>query len=536
MARDLLLTNKLEEARACVALHKESSIYAAMAFCNIGFMQAIMTFDREHIAQSISEIDVALQVIDRSRRKDGMISYLISYVKNRDFTLFTDTERHAELLYAEILLVRSVLTFAEDAESLVSFVKGAFKIKTCHSLYKELYSSLSLCESQGSNMESIFSREIVGGIKMGYGAFLLGLSLLPPKILRLLEFVGLQGDKTLGFELVKEAERMDVMRSFVAAYGLLNFETIILQFIKPEEYDVKIVSDILTKYLDRYPGSVTFTFFKGRKSVISGDLLGAIQLFSQCEAIPLDWIQVYHLCYWEKMWCHAMLLQWDEAAEFSHKLFEESKWSKTLFGYQYVAFKFMADPSSSDIQEAAEKVPKYQLRIGGKHLHIEKFAIRKARSFLANKKFLCLPGLELMYIWRFIPMISKVNKEKLVALIEGCLDEIETMTPYHTPHPLDDWFLCHLLMGVLVAELGDSPRALQILRTALQSEDSVQVDHFYIPYAHFEIGILYSKDGEFAQAKAHLRYAKDFSSKVKSYSLENRLLFRIHSALSSLPN
>ena len=70
-------------------------------------------------------------------------------------------------------------------------------------------------------MESIFSREIVGGIKMGYGAFLLGLSLLPPKILRLLEFVGLQGDKTLGFELVKEAERMDVMRSFVAAYGLL---------------------------------------------------------------------------------------------------------------------------------------------------------------------------------------------------------------------------------------------------------------------------------------------------------------------------
>ena len=42
-----------------------------------------------------------------------------------------------------------------------------------------------------------------------------------------------------------------------------NFETIILQFIKPEEYDVKIVSDILTKYLDRYPGSVTFTFFKG---------------------------------------------------------------------------------------------------------------------------------------------------------------------------------------------------------------------------------------------------------------------------------
>ena len=56
---------------------------------------------------------------------------------------------------------------------------------------------------------------------MGWGAFLLGLSLLPPKILRLLEFVGLQGDKTLGHSLVVEAEKMDILRSFVAANGLL---------------------------------------------------------------------------------------------------------------------------------------------------------------------------------------------------------------------------------------------------------------------------------------------------------------------------
>ena len=56
---------------------------------------------------------------------------------------------------------------------------------------------------------------------MGWGAFILGLSLLPPKILRLLEFVGLQGDKMLGHNLVVEAEKMDVLRSFVAAAGLL---------------------------------------------------------------------------------------------------------------------------------------------------------------------------------------------------------------------------------------------------------------------------------------------------------------------------
>ena len=54
---------------------------------------------------------------------------------------------------------------------------------------------------------------------------------------------------------------------------------------------------------------------------------------------------------------------------------------------------------------------------GGKHLHIEKFAIRKARSFLRNDKFLCLPGLELLYIWRFIPLMSKESQQKLVKTI-----------------------------------------------------------------------------------------------------------------------
>ena len=54
---------------------------------------------------------------------------------------------------------------------------------------------------------------------------------------------------------------------------------------------------------------------------------------------------------------------------------------------------------------------------GGKHLHIEKFAIRKARSFLANDKFLCLPGIELLYIWRFIPLMGKEQQEKLVQML-----------------------------------------------------------------------------------------------------------------------
>lgn len=48
----------------------------------------------------------------------------------------------------------------------------------------------------------------------------------------------------------------------------------------------------------------------------------------------------------------------------SQKLFKESKWSRTLFGYQYLAFKFMSDSESADLEQTATVVPKYQLKIG----------------------------------------------------------------------------------------------------------------------------------------------------------------------------
>lgn len=42
---------------------------------------------------------------------------------------------HAELCYAESLLLKSMLTFIED-ESLVNFIKGGIKIRSCFNSYK----------------------------------------------------------------------------------------------------------------------------------------------------------------------------------------------------------------------------------------------------------------------------------------------------------------------------------------------------------------------------------------------------------------
>lgn len=48
---------------------------------------------------------------------------------------FTVEEIHAELCYAECLLLRALLSFVQD-ENLLSFVKGGLKIRECYKIYK----------------------------------------------------------------------------------------------------------------------------------------------------------------------------------------------------------------------------------------------------------------------------------------------------------------------------------------------------------------------------------------------------------------
>lgn len=64
------------------------------------------------------------------------------YCSNGYYVFFTldmcsilPEEIHAELCYAECLLLRAVLTFMED-ETLISFLKGGMKIRACYQSYK----------------------------------------------------------------------------------------------------------------------------------------------------------------------------------------------------------------------------------------------------------------------------------------------------------------------------------------------------------------------------------------------------------------
>ena len=93
----------------------------------------------------------------------------------------------------------------------------------CH-LLKKLKSSPSISENSTDSTESD-SRELnqavlerlLGAVSFGYGCFQLGLSLIPPKILKIIEFLGFEGDRGEGLGALKCASESTDMKASVAS-------------------------------------------------------------------------------------------------------------------------------------------------------------------------------------------------------------------------------------------------------------------------------------------------------------------------------
>ena len=75
-------------------------------------------------------------IIIRFRKKSsGLAESLGKMVRRADYDSYTELELHAELVYAECLLLKAMLTVCED-ETLVSFVKAGLKVRQCYISFK----------------------------------------------------------------------------------------------------------------------------------------------------------------------------------------------------------------------------------------------------------------------------------------------------------------------------------------------------------------------------------------------------------------
>uniref|UniRef100_A0A671SIZ2 Tetratricopeptide repeat protein 39B n=1 Tax=Sinocyclocheilus anshuiensis TaxID=1608454 RepID=A0A671SIZ2_9TELE len=508
MALNLALNNKFSEALDLLRPWSKDSMYHALGYSSILVMQATMTFEHKDIQAGMTTIKEALQTCQRFRKRNSVVGSISILTR---VCVFVE-EMHAEICYAECLLQKATLTFIQD-ENMISFIKGGIKIRTSYQIYKDCQSLSNMSQGVGGDSEAF--RQFEGGVKLGIGSFNLMLSLLPARILRLLEFIGFSGNREFGLSQLRDGAGSHSLRSILCVLTLLLYHTYVCLILGTGEGNLVEAEALLEPYIERFPR--------------------ALVKFQECISAQQQWRQIHHLCYWELMWCHSFQQQWREAYRYADLLCRESRWSKAIYMYQKAAILSMMSEeelktTGEDVVELFRQVEGLKQRLAGKSIPTEKFAIRKSRRYSsATPVKLVIPALEMMYVWNGFTIVGKRadTTESLLITIERAEEQLRNDPNPSEFHP-DDQCLVQMLKGLCLKYLG---RLLQAELCFTQVEKLIRYDHYLIPFTLYELGLLYKQQGNYVKAT---RFIEDAKLNYKDYSMESRLHFRIHAALSSL--
>ncbi|KAL2079372.1 hypothetical protein ACEWY4_025116 [Coilia grayii] len=533
MALNLVLNNKFSEALDLLKPWAKDSMYHALGYSSILVMQAAMTFEHRDIQAAMTTIKEALHTCQKFRKKSSMVGSLSSLVTKQASENLKEEEMHAEICYAECLLQKATLTFVQD-ENMISFIKGGIKIRTSYQIYKDCQHLLNTAQEAGTQTEAL--RQFEGGVKLGIGSFNLMLSLLPARILRLLEFIGFSGNREFGLAQLREGAGSHSLRSILSALTLLFYHTYVCLILGTGEGNLVEAEALLDPYVEKFPKGSIILFYTARIATLRGHFEKAQQKFQECISAQQQWRQIHHLCYWELMWCHSFQQQWSQALKYADLLYKESRWSKAIYMYQKAAILTMmseeeARQTGENVMELFKQVEGLKQRLAGKSIPIEKFAVRKSRRYnSATPVKLVVPALEMMYIWNGFTIVGKRvdAAEALLITIEKAEQNLHTTTNEYT---VDDECLVQLLKGLCLKHLNRLLQAELCFTQVLASEKRIRYDHYLVPFTLYELGLLYKLQGDFAKAT---KYVEDAKLNYKDYSMESRLHFRIHAALSSL--
>ncbi|XP_063795628.1 tetratricopeptide repeat protein 39A isoform X2 [Pseudophryne corroboree] len=413
---------------------------------------------------------------------------------------------------------------------MVSFIKGGIKVRNSYQTYKEL-DSLQKCANY---VKGDSHCHFEGGVKLGVGAFNLTLSMLPTRILRLLEFVGFSGNKDYGLTQLHEGTAAHSFRALLCTLLLLCYHTFLSFVLGTGKGNIEEAENLLQPYLKRYPKGAIFLFFAGRIEEIKGNIDNAIQRFEECCEAQQNWKQFHHMCYWQLMWCFTYKQQWKMAYFYADLLSKESSWSKATYVYMKAACLSMfgeqdSKPFEDNEVQLFRQVPSLKVKIAGKSLPTEKFAIRKSRRYLPQNPIpLPVPPLEMMYIWNGYAVIGKQRDLTEAMLMTLTLAEEALEGAAASEFLVDDQCLVKLLKGLCFKYLDRISEAEECFKYIPANEKKIKYDEYLVPNAWLELALLYLQLGRRQEAIKLLENAKH---NYKNYSMESRTHFRIQDAL-----
>ncbi|CAL1537584.1 unnamed protein product [Lymnaea stagnalis] len=562
---NMLLNNGFDEAFALFDKYKNESPLMHSGYSFVFFMQALMSFEEEKLGE-------AHKVLQETEKKcasnDGFVKsfkkkFSKSKKKKSENALNLEERITNQVIVADCLLYQAILVFTN--QDIPSYVKGGWLLRKAWKIYEKLHKEVTQLtetlaqnkiaklpnfsssvdpapknnpgpegpnhsESNGSLDDNedleltvdVLSR-LLGAVNFGYGTFQLCISMVPPKILKLIEFFGFEGDREIGLNCLAFTSHSKDMKAPLATLALLWYHTVLRPFFALDganqfQAGTKEAEAIIKQKEGEFTNSSLFLFFQGRIHRLEKKNDLSLKLYKRALVEAKGQREIELMCLYEISWCHVLKLQWKEAQEGFIRLQKESKWSQAYYTYLVA----VCIGSQGEVEAAHDIFHKVPGLIKRKNNQIEAFVGRRAEKFKKQKptqEHCRLLTLEMIFLWHALPTCTP---EELKPLLNVC-----DMQSDHNLMPLK----C-LLEGALYKELGEDEMAVNCLKEALARHQGKKDDQYIPAFTLFELASIYMKQPQTVQeGKSHLQLIKD---NYKDYDFENRLSVRVNNALKRL--
>ncbi|KAJ3991899.1 hypothetical protein F5050DRAFT_1580574 [Lentinula boryana] len=304
---------------------KKERLYFATGYGLIQCVKALMSYADEAslLLQGIEHTKQGNFIATQHRKKAAFFtSRLAGYVVSSLNTTgvgfirsMTVVERHAELVYAESLFEKALLGIVYSGDWL-AFIKETLNMRTTIQVYRTLHKYINTLDAEsvargGPAEDPSIDAHFRSGVYLGAGMSSLILSLLPNKLLTIIEMFGYKGDRAEALELLgraggwsKDSDEPGVsaaqegVRRTICDMALLIFHLVLSSFTF-DGIDVGMAQKIINWNLKRYPDGVFFLFGAGRASLARSQPLRAISYYTRAMQVQTQYRNLHHISYWE---------------------------------------------------------------------------------------------------------------------------------------------------------------------------------------------------------------------------------------------
>uniref|UniRef100_A0A903Z062 Tetratricopeptide repeat protein 39C n=1 Tax=Anopheles minimus TaxID=112268 RepID=A0A903Z062_9DIPT len=399
------------------------------------------------------------------------------------------------------------------------------------------------CES-GSSERTIHPEDIhrlMGAISFGYGVFQLSISLLPPSLLKLISFLGFEGDRAMGIACLSFSRQSNDMRAPLATLALLWYYTIVTPFFALDGSNLSIEISAAQELIDEANGqfskSSLFLFFRGRVERLKSNIQDAIRAYELAYRSSAQ-REIKLLCLHEIGWCRLIQLDFGTAMKNFNELKLCSQFSKSFYSYLTAICEGSFGQFSNLVKWRTEilelinrspqkdsQIERYIFRRSLKLPRAESGEQPKYRSSLYWKYLV----FEMLFLWN---TLSSCNEEQLESMVADCSQPTDAFS-----EPMVG--ISRLILGACLSCLARYDEAIRAFRECISMREKFehqdQQDTHISAFAHYELAVLLLRQqrGDDGASEAH-RLLMHAQQNFKNYDFDNRVSVRIHTLLKRL--